>query len=67
MKNLKKIHKRYQKSRLLPINIIGKIYVFHHKMEWEKFESSNKTITLNILYVPYNTEKIRHPYISKHK
>ena len=35
-------------------------------MDWEKFESSNKTITLNILYVPYNTEKIKHPYISKH-
>ena len=28
--------------------------------DWKKFESSNKSIALNILYVPYNTEKIRH-------
>ena len=29
---------------------------------WKKFESKNKSIALNILYVPYNTEKIRHAY-----
>ena len=27
---------------------------------WKKFESNNKSIVLNILYVPHNTEKIRH-------
>ena len=35
-------------------------------MDCKKFQSSNKTITLNMLYVPCNTEKIRHAYISKH-
>ena len=33
--------------------------------DWKKFESNNKPIVLNILYVPYNTEKIRHTYKSK--
>ena len=28
--------------------------------DWKKIESNNKSIALNILYVPYNTEKIRH-------
>ena len=26
--------------------------------DWKKFESNNKSIALNILYVPHNTEKI---------
>ena len=26
--------------------------------DWKKFEQNNKTIALNILYVPYNTEQI---------
>ena len=35
--------------------------------EWKKFEQNNKTIALNILYVPYNTEKkIRLAYKSKY-
>ena len=34
--------------------------------DWKKFESNNKSIALNILYVPYNTEKIRHAYKSKY-
>ena len=34
--------------------------------DWKKFESNNKSIALNILYVPYNTEKIRRAYKSKH-
>ena len=36
-----------------------------HKNDWNEFEKNNKTIAINILYVPYNTEKIRHPYKSK--
>ena len=28
--------------------------------DWKNFELNNKTIALNILFVPYNTEKIRH-------
>ena len=34
--------------------------------DWKKFESNNKSIALNILYVPHNTEKIRHAYKSKY-
>ena len=33
---------------------------------WKKFESNNKSIALNILYVPHNTEKICHAYKSKY-
>ena len=36
-----------------------------HKAEWALFEK-NKTIALNILYVPHNAEKIRHAYKSKY-
>ena len=35
-----------------------------HKKDWNEFEK--KTIALNILYVPHNTEEIRHAYKSKH-
>ena len=34
--------------------------------DWRKFDCNNKTIALNILYVPYNTKEIRQAYISKH-
>ena len=34
--------------------------------DWKMFELNNKTIALNILFVPYNTEKIRLAYKSKH-
>ena len=37
-----------------------------HKNDRKKFERNNKTIALNILDVPYDREKIRHTYISKH-
>ena len=37
-----------------------------HSKDWKKFELSNKSIALNILYVPHNTEKIRHAYKSKY-
>ena len=30
--------------------------------DWKKIESNNKSIAFNILYVPYNNEKIRHAY-----
>ena len=36
-----------------------------HKRDWNEFEKSNKAIALNILYVPHNTEEIRHAYKSK--
>ena len=37
-----------------------------HKKDWKKFESNNKLIALNILYVPLNSQEIRHAYKSKH-
>ena len=37
-----------------------------HSKDWRKFKCNNKTIALNIFYVPYNTEQIRHAYKSKH-
>ena len=30
-----------------------------HSKDWKGFELNNKRIALNILFVPYNTEKIR--------
>ena len=37
-----------------------------HKKDRKKFESNNKSFALNVLYVPYNTEKMRHAYKSKY-
>ena len=37
-----------------------------HGKDWKKFESNNNSIALNVLYVPHNTEKIRHAYKSKY-
>ena len=34
--------------------------------DWKKFERDNKTITLNIFFVPYNTKQIRLAYKSKY-
>ena len=34
--------------------------------DWKKFESDNKSIALNILFVHHNIEKIRHAYKSKY-
>ena len=31
-----------------------------HRKVWKKFESNNKSIALNILYVLHNTKEIRH-------
>ena len=29
-----------------------------HKKDWKRFQSNNKSIAVNVLYVPYNTEDI---------
>ena len=34
--------------------------------DWKKFELNNKTIALNILFVPYDAKKIRLAYKSKY-
>ena len=36
-----------------------------HSKDWKKFQQNNKTIALNILFVPYNTKQIRLAYKSK--
>ena len=36
-----------------------------HKKDWKKLESNNKTIALNVLFVPHNSEKVRPAYVSK--
>ena len=38
------------------------IYFPSHSKGWKKFEQNNKTIALNILFVPHNIEKIRIAY-----
>ena len=35
-------------------------------MTGKSLKKNNKSITLNILYVPHNSEEIRHAYKSKH-
>ena len=37
-----------------------------HQKDWKKFEQNYTTITLNILFLPYNTKEIRVAYKSKH-
>ena len=37
-----------------------------HQKYWKNFELNNKIIAFNILFVPYNTEKIRPAYKSKY-
>ena len=37
----------------------------HPSKDWEKFELNNKVIAPNILFVPYNNEKIRRAYPQK--
>ena len=34
--------------------------------DWKKFESNNKPLARNVLYIPYNTEKIRLAYKLEH-
>ena len=37
-----------------------------YSKDWKKFECNDKTIALNILYVPYKTTEIKQAYISKY-
>ena len=34
--------------------------------DWKKFERNNKTIALNVLFIPHNTETIRVAYRSEY-
>ena len=37
-----------------------------HSKDWRRFECNNKTIALNILYVCYNSKRIKQAYISNY-
>ena len=37
-----------------------------HKKDWKTFELNNTSITLNILYISFNTKEIKHAYKSKY-
>ena len=37
-----------------------------HQKDWKKFEENNKSISLNMLYVPHNTKQIRIAHKSKY-
>ena len=37
-----------------------------NKKYWKMFESNNKIIAINVLYISHNSEEIRHAYKSKH-
>ena len=39
---------------------------FSITQDWEKFESNQKSVAPNALYVPHNTKEIRHVYKSKY-
>ena len=47
-------------------SFIDEIESSSHQKDWKKFESNNKSIALNALHVPHNTEKTRHAYKSKY-
>ena len=38
---------------------------FRHTKDWSKFETNNKLIGLNILFIPYKKKEIRQAFISK--
>ena len=50
MCNLKPFINKYDWKELM---------IFTQQKNWKKLELNNSSITLDILYVPYNTEQIR--------
>ena len=65
--NIKKGPQRISKIKLFIDQYDWKeIDFLSEKKDQKKFELNNKTIALNILFVPYNTEEIRLAYKSKH-
>ena len=69
--NIKLSNAKNNPERISKINLFIEQYDWKeidfpsHKKDWEKFELNNKSIALNVLYVPYKTEKITHAYKSK--
>ena len=65
--NIDKHHQRISKIKPLINNYDwNNINFLTAKKDWNKFEFNNKNVTLNILYVPFNTKKIEIAYNSKY-
>ena len=45
---------------------MGKIKFLPHIKDKKKFETNNKSIALNILFLSHNSQEIRHTYKTKH-
>ena len=64
---IKKVPQRISKLKSFIDNYDWKDIEFpSHSKDWKKFEQNNKTVALNILYVPYNSKQIKPTYISKY-
>ena len=67
-------HQNIKSNSLMILNITPFIYQHNwkdivfplHKKDWKKFEPDNESIFLNILFVPHNSQEIKHAYKSKH-
>ena len=63
---MKTILKEYQILNPLLINIIGKTDFPAGIKDWKKLERNNKTIYLNVLFIPHNTKTVNLAYKSKY-
>ena len=45
---------------------MGKIKFLPHIKDKKKFETNNKSIALNILFLSHNSQEIRHAYKTRH-
>ena len=67
-------HQNIKSNSLMILNITPFIYQHNwkdivfplQKKDWKKFEPDNESIVLNILFVPHNSQQIKHAYKSKH-
>ena len=64
--NHEQIKKKYTKNNTIDQYNSKEIDFPSNKEDSKKFELNNKSIALNVLYVPHNTEEIRHAYKSKY-
>ena len=53
------------RSAPLQVSISGKTQPFLNTQNWKKFETNNKSIALNTLFVPHKKKEIRRVYILK--
>ena len=64
--NVKNNIQRISKIKLFIDQCNWKEIDLSYRKNWKKFELSNKLVTVKILYVPYNTEEIKHACKSKY-